>query len=129
VDLGKSWKRVSSEEVVVNDVFIDPRDSNHVLIATDRSGVMASTNGAATWSTSNHGYVHRYVSALLVDKENPSTLYVGVVNDREYGGVFYSHDDGQHWTQKATGLDGRDVFALKQASNGTIVAGTNKGVF
>ena len=56
-------------------------------------------------------------------------MYVGVVNDREYGGVFYSHDNGQHWMQKAAGLGGRDVFALKQAPNGTLVAGTNKGVF
>ncbi len=129
VDLGKTWKRVSSEEVVVNDVFVDPRDSNHVLIATDRSGVMASTNGAATWTTSNHGYAHRYVSALLADNQNAGTLYVGVVNDREYGGVFYSHDNGQHWLQKATGLGGRDVFVLKQTDRGTLVAGTNRGVF
>ena len=128
-DLGKSWKRVTSEEVVVNDVFVDPRDSNHVLIATDRSGVMASTNGAATWTTSNHGYAHRYVSSLLADNQNAGTLYVGVVNDREYGGVFYSHDNGQHWLQKAAGLGGRDVFALKQTASGTLVAGTNRGVF
>jgi photosystem II stability/assembly factor-like uncharacterized protein len=129
VDLGKSWKRVSNEEVVVNDVFIDPRDSNHVLIATDRSGVMASTNGAATWETSNHGYAHRYVSALLADNQNANTLYVGLVNDREYGGVFYSHDNGQHWMQKAAGLGGRDVFALKQTASGMLVAGTNRGIF
>ncbi|MGA7684542.1 MAG: transcriptional regulator [Terriglobales bacterium] len=129
MDLGKSWKRVSGPEVVVNDVFVDPRDSNHVLIATDRSGVMASTNGAATWETSNHGYAHRYVSALLADNQNASTFYVGVVNDREYGGVFYSRDNGQHWSQKSAGLGGRDVFALKQAASGTLVAGTNKGMF
>ena len=129
VDLGKSWKRVTSEEVVVNDVFVDPRDSNHVLIATDRSGVMASTDGAATWETSNHGYAHRYVSALLADNQNANTLYVGIVNDREYGGVFYSHDNGQHWMQKAAGLGGRDVFALKQTASGMLVAGTNRGIF
>jgi len=28
VDLGKVWKRVSDPEVVVNDVLVDPRDSN-----------------------------------------------------------------------------------------------------
>jgi len=89
-DLGKQWKRVSSPEVVVNDVMVDPRDSNHVLLATDRSGVMASTDGAANWTTSNHGYAHRYVSAVLADNKDAHTLYVGVVNDREYGGVFYS---------------------------------------
>lgn len=128
-DLGKQWKRVSSDEVVVNDVLVDPRDSNRVLLATDRSGVMVSTDGASTWVTSNHGYAHRYVSAVLADNKDEQTLYVGVVNDREYGGVFYSHDAGQHWLQKATGLGGKDVFALKQASSGTLLAGTSHGVY
>ena len=128
-DLGKVWKRVSNPEVVVNDVLIDPRDSNRVLLATDRSGVMASTDGASNWTTSNKGYAHRYVSAILTDNKDASTLYVGVVNDREYGGVFYSHDAGQHWLQKAAGLGGKDVFALKQAPSGMLVAGTNHGVF
>jgi photosystem II stability/assembly factor-like uncharacterized protein len=129
VDLGKVWKRVSSPDVVVNDVMVDPRDSNRVLIATDRSGVMASADGAAKWSPSNKGYAHRYVSAILADNKDASTLYVGVVNDREYGGVFYSKDAGQHWLQKAAGLGGKDVFALKQSSTGTLVAGTNHGMY
>jgi photosystem II stability/assembly factor-like uncharacterized protein len=128
-DLGKVWKRVSDPEVVVNDVLIDPRDSRRVLLATDRSGVMASTDGASTWTTSNHGYAHRYVSAILADNKDASTLYVGVVNDREYGGVFHSNDAGQHWSQKAAGLGGKDVFALKQAPSGMLVAGTNHGMY
>ncbi len=128
-DLGKVWKRVSNPEVVVNDVMIDPRNSNRVLLATDRSGVMASTDGASNWTTSNKGYAHRYVSAILADNKDASTLYVGVVNDREYGGVFYSKDAGQHWQQKAAGLGGKDVFALKQASTGELVAGTNHGMY
>jgi photosystem II stability/assembly factor-like uncharacterized protein len=129
MDLGKTWKRVSSAEVVVNDVMIDPRDSNRVMLATDRSGVMASMDGTATWSPSNKGYAHRYVSALLADNKDASTIYVGVVNDREYGGVFYSKDAGQHWLQKAAGLGGKDVFALKQSAGGTLVAGTNHGMY
>ena len=47
-------------------------------------------------------------------------MYVGVVNDREFGGVFYSHDGGQHWLQKSAGLGGKDVFTLKQASERSI---------
>jgi photosystem II stability/assembly factor-like uncharacterized protein len=128
-DLGKVWKRVSDPEVVVNDVLVDPRDSNRVLLATDRSGVMVSTDGASKWSPSNKGYAHRYVSSILADNKDVNTLYVGVVNDREYGGVFYSHDAGQHWLQKAAGLGGKDVFALKQAPSGMLVAGTNHGMY
>jgi photosystem II stability/assembly factor-like uncharacterized protein len=129
VDEGKTWKRMSNPELVVNDVMIDPRNSQRVLLATDRSGVLASDDSAATFANSNHGYTHRYVSAILPDNKEPNTLYIGVVNDREFGGVFSTHDGGQTWQQKSKGLDGRDVFTLKQSSNGTLVAGTNKGVF
>jgi len=129
MDQGKTWKRVSNPEVVVNDVYIDPRNSQHVLLATDRSGVLASQDGAQSFSASNHGYTHRYVSSILADSKDSNAIYAGVVNDRELGGVFYSHDGGQHWMQKSAGLGGRDVFALKQTSTGALVAGTNRGAF
>ncbi|MGH9504452.1 MAG: transcriptional regulator [Terriglobales bacterium] len=128
-DAGKTWKRVSNPEVVVNDVLIDPRNSSRVLLATDRSGVLASDNGAQTFVASNHGYTHRYVSSILTDKSDPSSILVGVVNDREFGGVFSTRDSGQSWQQKSAGLGGRDVFALQQAPNGGLIAGTNKGIF
>jgi photosystem II stability/assembly factor-like uncharacterized protein len=128
-DAGKSWTRVSEPDVVVNDVMVDPRNSARVILATDRAGVLASDDGGHSFLTSNHGYTHRYVTSILADKKDSNTLFVGVVNDRELGGVFVSHDGGQHWTQKSKGLDGRDVFTLKQTSNGELVAGTNRGMF
>jgi photosystem II stability/assembly factor-like uncharacterized protein len=128
-DAGKTWNRVTNPDVVVNDVMVDPRHSQRVMLATDRAGVLASDDGAQSFVTSNHGYTHRYVTSMLADKNDSNTLFVGVVNDRELGGVFVSHDGGQHWLQKNKGLDGRDVFALQQASNGDLVAGTNRGMF
>jgi photosystem II stability/assembly factor-like uncharacterized protein len=128
-DAGKTWNRVSNPEVVVNDVLVDPRNSQRVLLATDRGGVLASDDGAQSFTASNHGYTHRYVTAIVADKQDPDTIYVGVVNDREMGGVFTSHDGGQHWTQKSAGLDGRDVFTLQQTATGELVAGTNRGMF
>src|SRR5579864_4700220 len=128
-DAGKTWNRVTNPEVVVNDVMVDPRNSQRVMLATDRAGVLASDDGAKTFLTTNHGYTHRYVTSIIADKNDSNTIFVGVVNDREMGGVFVSQDAGQHWTQKAKGLDGRDVFTLKQTSTGELVAGTNRGMF
>ncbi|HEX4486964.1 MAG TPA: transcriptional regulator [Terriglobales bacterium] len=128
-DSGKTWKRVSDPEIVVNDVMVDPRNSKRVLLATDRSGVLASEDGATTFTASNHGYTHRYVTSILADKSDPNAILVGVVNDREWGGVFSSRDAGAHWTQRSTGLGGRDVFALQQGQGGQLVAGTNRGIF
>jgi photosystem II stability/assembly factor-like uncharacterized protein len=128
-DLGKSWKQVTGPEVVVNDVLVDPRNSSRVLLATDRGGVLASDNGAQSFSPSNHGYTHRYVTSILAGKNDPNTILVGVVNDREWGGVFASKDGGKSWSQKSSGLSGKDVFTLKETSKGDFVAGTSHGIF
>src|SRR5207244_10582893 len=96
---------------------------------TYRMGVTIIYNGAKTFIASNDGYTHRYVSSIMADKNDQNSILGGVVNDKEWGGVFSSPDAGQHWTQKSAGLGGKDVFALEQASNGAVVAGTNRGIF
>ena len=126
---GRSFERMTSQDVVVNDVYVDPANPQHVLLATDRGGVLASEDGGRSFQPSNAGFSERTIAALLVDRDDPQRLYAGVVNDKQFGGVFRSGDDGAHWQQLAAGLDGRDVFALGQASDGAIVAGTSHGVF
>jgi ligand-binding sensor domain-containing protein len=59
----------------------------------------------------------------------PGTIYVGLVNDKAWGGVFVSTNGGLTWTQKNTGLEKHDVFSLGQASDGSIVAGTRHGIY
>ncbi len=129
VDGGKTFRRVTGPDVIVNDVFVDPENSQHVLLATDRGGVLSSNDGAATFAPANEGFSGRKVEALLVDHSNPSRLFAGVVNDKAYGSVFVSSDGGAVWAQVADGLDGRDVFALAEAPDGTVLAGTNSGIF
>jgi len=126
---GKTFARMTDENVVVNDVYVDPADSTRVLLATDRSGVLASRDAGVTFTASNQGISERKVAALLVDRSDPNRLYAGVVNDKAYGGVFRSSDGGAHWEQLGAGLDGRDVYSLAQTKDGVIVAGTSHGVF
>jgi photosystem II stability/assembly factor-like uncharacterized protein len=126
---GKTFQRMTDADVVVNAVYVDPRDSNRVLLATDRGGVLTSNDGGATFTVSNQGISERKVAALLVDRSDTMRLYAGVVNDKKYGGVFRSLDGGAHWDQLGSGLDGRDVFTLAQTADGTVVAGTGHGVF
>jgi len=128
-DAGATWSRISSPSLIVNDVMIDPRNSEHVLVATDRTGVMVSQNGGASFEASNSGFAHRQVTALVADREHPDQLYVSMVNNREYGGVYRSTDGGKRWEKYETGLGTRDVFTIQEASDGRLVAGTNDGVY
>jgi photosystem II stability/assembly factor-like uncharacterized protein len=129
VNAGASWARVTPANVIVNDVMIDPAQHQRVMLATDRGGILASDNGFQTFYTSNRGFSHRQVAALLTDRVNPEIIYTGVVNDKEYGGVFVTRDGGNKWEQMSTGLAGRDVFTLAEAPSGKLLAGTNSGLF
>jgi len=129
VDGGRSFERMTRPDVIVNDVFVDPEDSDRVLLATDRGGVLFSKDAGASFVAANNGFSGRKVEALLVDSSDSKRLYAGVVNDKAYGGVFVSGDGGAGWEQIGNGLDGRDVFALAESPKGTILAGTNHGIF
>ena len=128
-DAGKTWKRLTGANVIVNDVLLDARRPERILAATDRSGVLISQNRGQSFLASNRGFAHRQVTALLVDRQDRNVLYAGVINDKEYGGVFMSRDAGASWAQVNDGLAGRDIFSLRQSHQGALIAGTNRGIF
>src|SRR3984957_3104094 len=129
LDGGATFRRMTGPDVIVNDVYVDPKNPQHVLLATDRSGVLESDDSATTFKASNTGFSQRQVSSILVDAKSPQTILAGVVNDKSYGGVFISRDEGVTWSQQSNGLQGRDVFDLSQSAEGVILAGTNAGIF
>ncbi len=129
VDGGARWSLVTASDVIVNDVLIDPRNPDRVLVATDLRGILASNDGFAHYTTSNRGFSHRVVNEVVVDRKDPSRLYAGVANDGDLGGVFVSGDAGNTWQQTSKGLGGRDILSLQQAEDGELFAGTNHGIF
>ncbi len=129
LDGGQAWSRVTSDKVIVNDVYVDPHDSGHILLATDHAGVLRSEDFATSFHTSNAGFSARQVVAFAADSNHPAVVYAGVVNDKEEGGVFQSVNGGASWRQDSVGLDGRDVYSLASTPAGTLLAGTTHGIF
>lgn len=128
-DAAESWKRVTGPGVVVNDVLASPLPDGRILLATDRAGVLAGSKEDLEFQASNAGFAHRYISSIVIDGENPDRIYLSAVNDGEYGGVFVSGDGGRHWSQQSNGLMERDVFVLQEGKSGTLLAGTDRGMF
>lgn len=127
-DAGHEWARMTSPDVIINDIYVDPRDDKHVLLATDRGGVVLSANGGVSFADANRGFLQRQVSSLAIDPTNPRKMYVGVLNDKTYGGAFASEDGGSTWTQRSSGLAGRDVYDIAVTPDGNLLAGTNHGL-
>jgi len=128
-DAGATWRRTTGPNLIINDVLVDARNSQRILLATDRSGVLASDNGGWSFAASNRGFTYRQVASALVERSDPDTIFAAVVNDKEFGGVYVTRDAGGHWSQMSAGLGGRDVLVLRQGESGFLVAGTNSGIF
>lgn len=127
-DSGHTFQRFGEPSWIINDVNIDPANSNRVLLATDRTGVLISNDGGQTFAPANAGFTQRQLTTVAQDRTNPSHLFVGVINDKTAGGVFESTDGGMQWVQKSAGLNGADIFSLVQAPDGTMLAGTRHGI-
>ncbi len=128
-DAGTVWTRTTAPDVIINDVYVDPTNSKHVVMATDRSGVLTSEDGGVSFNQTNAGFSSRQIVSFTADPQHPGDLYVGVVNDKQWGGVFHSKDGGLTWSKQSDGLEGRDVFSLGESANGTLIAGTEHGLY
>jgi photosystem II stability/assembly factor-like uncharacterized protein len=129
MDAGQKWSLMTPNDIIINDIYVDPKNSQHIMMATDRSGVLSSDDGSVSFHAENQGFSERQVSSMVADPSSPNTLYVGVLNDKRFGGVFVSKDGGHGWTQLNAGLDGDDVFSLAMSPAGVLLAGTNHGAF
>ena len=122
-DGGKTWKNVglkTSEHI--GRIAIDPKDSNIVYVAAqgplwgpggDR-GLYKTTDGGRTWKQILKISEHTGVTDVVIDPQNPETLYAAAYQRRRHmwtlidGGpesaLYKSTDAGASWNKLRAGL-------------------------
>ena len=122
-DGGKTWKNVglkSSEHI--GRIAIDPKDSSIVYVAAqgplwgpggDR-GLYKTTDGGRTWKQILKISEHTGVTDVVIDPQNPETLYAAAYQRRRHmwtlidGGpesaLYKSTDAGATWNKLRAGL-------------------------
>lgn len=118
IDGGASWSDITSSIPVTSiaDIAVDPGNSNNVYIATGdgygyeatwqsdndfwggvySSGVLKSTNGGLTWSTTGLSYtqnIKEIVQRLVISPSNSSVLLAAT-----RAGIYRTADAGVSWT-------------------------------
>ncbi len=89
----------------VNVLAADPSDPSTLLAGGDVSGFHRSTDGGATWTTSNTGLtstIQLQVATVLFSTETPGLVYAGVGKKGASGGLLVSQDDGRTWSLRSS---------------------------
>lgn len=97
-----------------------------------QAGIYKSVNGGSSWSNASNGVVGADVRALLVDRDNPSTVYAGSIGTLSSpGGVYKTTNSGGQWLSISGNLTSGGVLALARdpADPATLYAGASNGVW
>lgn len=130
IDGGETWS--IGDNPTGSTLALDPNDLERAY-GVNWDLFLATDDGGATWTTTQPFSSVDFFqgTSVLVDAEDPSTLYVG----RAYGydplatGLYRSQDGGKSFSAHA--LEGEDVLTLQaSARDSTIVlATTESGLF
>jgi photosystem II stability/assembly factor-like uncharacterized protein len=109
----------------INLLAIDPRDSDRIVISSPGNGLLVSGDGCQSWLSSNNGLGSLFVDAIVMDPNNPDTIYAGTD-----GGAYISYDSGQTWGQANDGLLGATVvYSIVVDKESNVYAATPYGIF
>ncbi|MBN1568395.1 MAG: hypothetical protein JXA73_11165 [Acidobacteria bacterium] len=124
---GLTWSRLSSSDVTVNAIQVDPKNNSRIVIGTEYQGVMLSENGGKSWQESNNGFVRKQISWILPDLKKSGNFIAGVLSGR--GGIYYYSDNAKTWTfsQIAPGM--RILSFLILPDKHGKLAGTTRGLY
>ena len=118
-DLGRTWKCLG-QPGVSQDVWaleIDPQ--GHIFAGSNGGGIYRSTDDGDSW---------KWMADLQSDVLSFAIDWRGIIFAGTGGnGIWRTSDDGDNWTQ--AGLTGLSVFCLTVNPVGSILAGTNKGIY
>jgi photosystem II stability/assembly factor-like uncharacterized protein len=128
-DAGRTWNQCADDftSTSLSDtrLVIDPRNSNHLLVAKFGAGVIGSSDGCATWQSRNTGLDNLNITPLVNDPNNPDTVYIGTDS-----GAFVSYNFGHTWGRINDGLVGATViYSLHVDNDGNVYAATPYGIF
>jgi photosystem II stability/assembly factor-like uncharacterized protein len=128
-DSGETWERCGSASIWYSQSYsrlaVDPRDSNHLILATRGEGVSVSEDGCQSWRSSNDGLDSLFINTIAYDPNNPDTLYAGTD-----GGAYVSFDGGETWAEINQGLLGATVvYSIVVDPQSRVYAATPYGIF
>jgi photosystem II stability/assembly factor-like uncharacterized protein len=118
------WKRVTPVDWVINAMVIDPKNTQRVIIGTEREGVQISEDGGATFSSANVGFHHQRILDVAMDRDRSERELVVLAFDTN--AFLATKDGGNTWALLGPGLKRTDLQHVYASPTGWW-ASLNKG--
>src|SRR5260370_27647691 len=121
----KDFKRVTPGDWIINALIIDPKNTQKLIIGTERQGVQVSTDGGAPFTSANVGFQHKHITDVAIDREHPDRALVVLTFDND--AFMATKDGGNSWTTLGPGLKRTEVRHVYASPNGWLATLTNGG--
>ena len=84
-------------------IWVNPSNSNHILLGASAGGVWKTTDQGVTWASIFGTVATQSVGTIAVDPNNVNVIYVGTGHRNDVGGigVVKSTDGGSTWSTKS----------------------------
>lgn len=118
-DDGATWERISGFSGMPQELWIDPKDSRHLILAADK-GLSESTDAGENWTSTETKRAGTGTSALVVEPGAKTVIFAAST-----AGIFRTGDVGKTWQPSHHGISETQVTALCTAPSapGTVFAG------
>jgi photosystem II stability/assembly factor-like uncharacterized protein len=110
-DLGVTWNPLHDgtwPSLVVEDIAVDPNDSQTIFAAIDGGGVNRTTDGGATWQIGVGDTQALAGRSIRFQPGNSQELFLGTSSLA----VFRSTDSGDTFVQSSEGISELDLFSI-----------------
>ncbi len=121
----KDFKRVTPGDWIINALVIDPKNTQRVIIGTERQGVQISNDGGATFISANNGFQHQHITDVAMDREHPERALVVLTFDND--AFLATKDGGNSWTTLGPGLKRTDLRHVYSSPKGWWASLSNGG--
>ncbi len=115
----------------VDAVYTNPLNTNEIIIGTAASGIMRTTNGGENWVsvTDNLDFPVLGARQFIGDPDDPEHVFVLTGTGVIEGGLIYSNDAGEHWTENQQDLPQFNWMAYHPTIDDLIFAASAKDVY
>src|SRR5262245_19566124 len=130
---GASWVEANGTPKVLSggstvEMAMDPQNPS-IIYAGTTAALWKTVNGGATWEKKEVGLADKYIGAIAIDPQVPTTVYVST----QLHQVYKSVNGGESWQPSSTGLVsggfaiGINALAINPQNPSIVYAGASPG--